>query len=120
MQIKLSIAARNRQFSRAMRRVRPAVQAKLDLIEAHGITNPTWDVVLLAITDEYDSDRLDIIQNNDDILQIINGFPSELDLSQSNDENIRLAVLKCVRNAIVECGLTPNDFAAIDAILDHA
>jgi hypothetical protein len=120
MQIKLSIAARNRQFSRAMHRVRPAVQATLDLIETHSLTNPTWGVVLLAITDEYDSDRLDIIPNKDDVLQIINGFPSELDLSQGNDENLRLAVLQCVRNAIAECELTPRDFAAIDAILDRA
>ncbi len=120
MQIKLSIAARNRLFSRAIQRVRPAVQEKLDLIEAHRLANPTWDIVLLAITDEYDSDRLDVIPNKDDVLQIVNGFPSELDLSQGNDDNIRLAVLQCVRNAIAECGLTPRDFAAIDAILGRA
>ena len=117
MQIRLSIAARNRQFSRAMRRVRPLVQAKLELIEELRLKDPTWDVVLLAITDEYDVDRLDIIPNNDDVLQIINGFPAALDLSQSNDANIISAVLQCVRNSVHQCRLTPDDYAMVDAIL---
>jgi hypothetical protein len=118
MQIQLSIAARNRQFSRAMKRVRPLVQDKLNLIEELRLKNPTWDVVLLAITDEYDFDRLEIIPNNDDVLQIINGFPSALDLSQSNDANICSAVLQCVRNSVHECRLTPDDYAMIEAILN--
>lgn len=74
MRIRLSIAARNRMFSRAARRVRPQIDVVLERIASTELNNPTWPTVLLGVTDEYLPDRIDTIPNNEGALQLTTGF----------------------------------------------
>ena len=116
MRIRLSIAARNRMFSRAARRVRPFIDRTLDRISETELENPTWTTVLLGIVDDLPPKRIDTIPN-DDCLQLMTGFPILDDLTPANDAAILAAFIAQIRLAIHQCGLTPSDTRLLCGIL---
>ena len=118
MRIRLSIAARNRMFSRAARRVRPQIDVVLERIASTELNNPTWPTVLLGVTDEYLPDRIDTIPNNEGALQLKTGFSVLENLARTNDAAILAGFIAQIRTAIRQCELTPNDYEELCAILD--
>lgn len=118
MRFRLSVAARSRAFSRAMRRVRPTVQLAIDNLAQVELKHPTWNEVLVGITDEHGDTYNETVQNNDDSLQVLVGFPNDIDLSPANDRAILTAMLGQLQSVVRKCGLTPEDEAHVIGILN--
>lgn len=117
MDIRLSIAARNRNFSRAMRRLRPIVESALAKLRRIELEHPTWTEVLIGIADDRDAGHIETVPNNHNVLQILIGFPSDVALLPANDREILAVMLVQMCTVVRECRLTPADEKAVTDIL---
>lgn len=73
MQLRFSVLARNRTFSKAMRLVRLKIQPLLDAFEATELAHPIHEAILVGITDDKDAQYFEEIENNDGFFQVIAG-----------------------------------------------
>ncbi len=109
MELRLSTAARNRAFSKAVRRIGPSIESLLSNIQLTELTDPTWSTVRLTLTDELQFGNINETGADDGVLQLCAGFPVFADWSPENDANIRTAITDTIRLALDQCGLTPSD-----------
>jgi hypothetical protein len=103
-----------------MRRVRPTVQAAIDNVSRCELENPTWSEVLIGITDEHGESHIETVPNDNDVFQVLVGFPSGIGLAPVNDRDILAAVLRQIQSVVCECGLTPADEKTVTGILNAA
>ncbi len=114
MQLRFSVLARDRMFSKAMRRVRGKLQPLLDAFEAVEMTDPIHEAILVGVTDDQPSDFFDEVENNDGFFQVLAG----VEFTGSDDE-LTQTVFDILRKASDACPFSNPDREAFDALFDR-
>ena len=73
MQLRFSVLARNRVFSKAMRRVRTKLQPLLDAFGSIELEHSIHEAILVAITDDQPPQFFEEVENNDGFFQVLAG-----------------------------------------------
>ena len=113
MEIGFGVAARERRFSKAMRRVRPRLGSLFDAIESTILSEPHPDTLLLGVTDEKKNDYFEIVPNQDGFFQVLAG----LEMVDSEAELVD-SVVAILHRAIRECPLSSKDRDRIEKVFD--
>jgi hypothetical protein len=74
MKIGISIAARDRFFGKAMRRIRPAFTELENTISALDLSNPGFETFLIGLTDDPAADGAKVIFTDSDTQQVMIGL----------------------------------------------
>lgn len=114
MQLRFSVMARDRKFSKAMRRVRERLQPLLNEFELVEMTDPIHEAILIGITDDQPSGFFEEVPNNDGFFQIMAGVEfsgSEVELNES--------VFEILRKAAMACPFSRPDRAAFDSLFER-
>lgn len=110
MQLRLSVLARSREFSKAMRRVRESLQPLLDAFEAVELDHPIHEAVLVGITDEKDAEFFEEVENDDGFFQVLAGCRP----TGTDDELIEV-VFGILLRAVQLCPFATPDHKKIEA-----
>lgn len=114
MRINLGVAARNRGFAKAMRRVRPQLEPLLKAFSEFQLLDPIHDAILVGVTDEMQPGAFKRIETDDEYFQVTAGCAP--DLSDS-------ALLQCVYDillrAVRECPFSKPDHAALEELFSR-
>lgn len=114
MQLRFSVMARDRKFSKAMRRVRERLQPLLDAFESVEMTDPIHEAILVGITDDQPSSFFDEVENNDGFFQVLAG----VEFSGSDDQ-LTEAVFEILQKASKACPFSRPDREAFDSLFDR-
>jgi hypothetical protein len=104
MQLRLSVLARNRAFSKAMGRVRVKLQPLLDDFAATEMVHPIYDAILVGITDEKGPDFFEVVETNDEFFQVLAGCGH-----RNTDKDVAADVLKILQRALQLCPFATPD-----------
>jgi hypothetical protein len=111
MQLRLSVLARNRAFSKAMRRVRPKIQPLLDAFEATELEHPIHEAILVGITDDKGPEFFEEVENNDGVFQILAGCTH-----QGTDNELTADVFGILHRAVNLCPFATPDHDKFEAL----
>ncbi len=114
MQLRFSVLARNRSFSKAMRRIRVKLQPLLDEFESVEMQNPIHEAILVGLTDDQAPDFFEEVENNDGFFQVLAG----VGFSDSDDE-LTEAVFERLRRASLACPFSRPDQEAFASLFDR-
>jgi hypothetical protein len=109
MKVSLGVAARDRMFGKAMRRIRPAFAQLFAGIEAYVLSNPIYETLLIGITDDKGDEYLEEVPNNDGFFQVVCGCGTSWDSGPISDADLQTLVLDRIQKAIDLCPLTVPD-----------
>jgi hypothetical protein len=104
MRLSLSVAASDRTFAKAMRRVRPSFELLCQEFGKIELESPIHEAILLGFTDSRDAGYLAEEKNRDGFFQVIAGcnWPA-------TDEQLRKAMIDSILRAVRLCPFTTND-----------
>lgn len=114
MELNIGIAARERQFSRAWRRVRSRFDPLVKAFAKVELANPIHRALLVGITDEKGTDYFEEIPNDDSYFQVLAGCAmknSDLELSQQ--------IFNILRKAASLCPFSIVDHESIQEVFDE-
>lgn len=114
MEVRLGSAARDRRFSRAMRRIRPGLQQVLNALWAVELQHPVFDAILIGVTDEHARGWYEEVPNSDGFFQVMAGCAP-----YTTDESLIDDVFQIIRSALILCPLAVPDRQALLEILDR-
>lgn len=114
MQLRFSVLARNRAFSKAMRRVRSNLQPLLDAFEAVELEHPIHQAILVCITDDQQPDFFEEIENNDGFFQVIAGCSL-----RGTSDNVAEDVFEILQRATRLCPFSIPDHETLDALFNR-
>ena len=114
MQLRVSVLARDRKFSKAMRYVRARLQPLLDAFETVSMTDPIHEAILVGLTDERPAKFFEEVENDEGFFQVLAG----VQFTGSDDELAR-SVFETLRKASVACPFSRPDREAFDALFDR-
>lgn len=114
MQLRFSVMARDRKFSKAMRRVRERLQPLLNEFELVEMTDPIHEAILVGITDDQPADFFEEVTNNDGFFQVMAG----VEFTGSDDE-LNESVFEILRKAATVCPFSRPDREAFDSLFDR-
>lgn len=103
MKISLSIAAQDRLFSKAIRKVRPNFDALFEAFSEVKITNPIHEAILIGF-DSAPADYFEVIQNRDGFFQVLAGLKSNLEQNE-----LKVELFKIIEQAVQSCPFTNSD-----------
>ena len=108
MELRFSVLARDREFAKAMRRIRPRFAPLLEAFARTQLVNPIHEAILVGITDEKEAQFFEEVANRDGFFQILAGV-------HSNYSDLELAkeVFGLLRRAAKTCPFSKPDDAAI-------
>ena len=113
MEILVSIAARDRQFGRQIRRVRPALDPLLEELASVVLVDPIHEAILIGLTDATPAGSVDIIPNRDGYFQVIAGLPAG-----GSDEDRLVQVVAAMKQAVAACPFSDPDRLSLLALLE--
>lgn len=114
MQLRFSVMARDRKFSKAMRRVREKLKPLLDAFEAVKMTDPIHEAILVGITDDQPASFFDEIENNDGFFQVLAGVEYN-----GSDDELAEQVFEILQRASKACPFSQPDRLVFDSLFDH-
>lgn len=114
MQFRLSVAAENRMFSKAMRRIRPRFQPLTDAFEAVEVEQPIYEAILVGVTDSRSPDFCQEIENGDGYFQMLFGC-SLRDWDQELAEDVFDILLRATRL----CPFANSDREVFDSLFER-
>lgn len=111
MQIRCSVLARDRGFSKAMRRVRIKLQPLLDAFDAIELQHPIHEAILVGITDEKEPEFMEEVNNNDGFFQVLAGCSL-----RGSDAQLTEDVFAILLRAVRLCPFTTPDHATLEEL----
>ncbi len=111
MQLRFSVLARNREFSKSMQRVRTKLQPLLDAFEATILDHPIHEALLVGITDDKGSEFFEEVENNDGFFQVLSGCEQ-----RGTDGEMTEAVLGILHRAVRLCPFATPDHEKIEEV----
>ena len=112
MKLILSVAAKDRLFGKALRRVRPAFDALFAEFAQIELCHPIHDSILVGLTDDREPGHFEEIQNADGYFQVLLGCPRA-----ANDEELKQAVFERIKRAVMACPFSAPDKASFERLL---
>lgn len=113
MRISISIAARDRQFSKNFRKIRPSFDIFFSEFAAVQLVNPIHEAILIGITDSESEEYFKTIPNKDGYFQILAGVKNTNEL-----EDLKGKVLKIIQKAILACPFSSPDKEQFSILVD--
>jgi len=114
MQLRFSSAARNRAFSKAMRRIRSDFLPLLEAFQAVKLEHPIHESILVIITDDRPAQYFEEIENSDGYFQVLAGCTL-----RGGDEELVADVFEILRNTTRLCPFATPDQAAFEALFQR-
>ena len=114
MQLRFSVLARDRSFSKAMRRVRVQLQPLMDVFEGVELDHPIHEAILVGITDDQGPEFFEEVENNDGFFQVLAGCSL-----QSTDEALAEVVFDILHRATMACPFVTPDHEKFEALFDR-
>ena len=111
MQLRFSVLARNRAFSKSMRRVRTKLQPLLDAFEATALDHPIHEAILVGITDNMGPEFFEEVENNDGFFQVLPGCRQ-----RDSDSELTEDVLEILHRAVRTCPFATPDHDKFEAL----
>lgn len=109
MELRLSVAARDRFFGKAMRRIRPSLAPVFERFSEIQPIHPIHSAILVGITDEYGDGHYEEVQNNDGFYQVLTGCKDTWSSGKISDEDLRAAVILKLKTAVSACPFSEPD-----------
>lgn len=114
MQLRFSVLARKRAFSKAMRRIRSRLQPLLDAFEGVELENPIHEAILVGITDDQEPEFFEEIENNDGFFQVMAGCSL-----RGTDDELAEDVFEILQRAMHLCPFATPDHETLQALFDR-
>lgn len=114
MQLRFSVLLRDRAFSKAMRRMRPKLQPLLDAFAAAELENPIHEGILVGITDEKESGRIEEVENSDGFFQVLAGCKM-----RGGDAELTEDVIAILRDTVSRCPFARSDHDKLLELFDR-
>lgn len=111
MQLYLSVLARNRSFSKAMRRVRKKLQPLLDGFEATALEHPIYEAILVGITDDKGHEVFEEVKNDDGYFQVLAGC-----CGCGTDEQLAEDLFDILLRAVRQCPFARPDHEKFESL----
>jgi hypothetical protein len=114
MKLILSVAAKDRLFGKAFRRVRPvfdSLSAEFAKIE---LSHPIHDAILVGLTDDRGPEHFEEIQNANGYFQVLLGCPRT-----TNDEELKRAIFDRAKRAVMGCPFATPDKVSFERLLQN-
>ncbi len=115
MELRFSVLARNRQFAKAMRRIRSRLAPLTEGIADAGLKNARYQAILVGITDEKGPDYFAEVPHCDGFFQILAGCQ----LTEC-DTNLANQVFAILGRAALSCPLSAADGQKVQEVLKSA
>jgi hypothetical protein len=109
MKLRLSIAARDRFFGKAMRRIRPSLEPVFERFSEIQLIHPIHSAILVGITDEYGDEHYEEIKNDDGFYQVLIGCRDTWSSGKISDKDLREAVVLKLKTAVSACPFSEPD-----------
>jgi hypothetical protein len=113
MDLRLSVLARDRAFSRGMHRIRPRLQPLLDAFRQAELQHPIHEAILVSVTDVKEPGFVQEIENDDGFFQVIIGCRT----SRSDDELVRV-VFEILLQAVRLCPFSTPDHEMFERLFE--
>jgi hypothetical protein len=104
MYLRISVAASDRLFAKAMRRIRPRFEKLLRDFENTQFVHPIHEAILVGITNDEGESFFQEISNDQGFFQVIAGCPSG-----EPDDKLACAVFKGLWKAVHACPFSQTD-----------
>jgi len=114
MDLQFSVAARNRQFSKAMRRIDAKFQPLIDAFKAVAVEYPIHEAILVLITDDKAPDFLEEVQNNNGFFQVVAGCSL-----RGSDDELTQDVFDILECAVRMCPFATPDHQAFSSLFER-
>jgi len=112
--LQFSVAARDRQFSKAMRRIESRFRPLIDAFKAVTLQHPIHHAILVLITDDKEAEFLREVQNNDEFFQVLAGCSSH-----GSDDELTEAVFDILHRAVGLCPFATPDRQAFSSLFER-
>jgi hypothetical protein len=113
MELRFSVAARDRRFAKTMRRIRPRFAVLLEAFAKTELENPIHSAILVGVTDEKDPEFFEEVPNRDGCFQILAGAQAK-----GSDAELAKAVFDILRRAAIACPFSRPDREEVQSIFD--
>lgn len=114
MELRFSVLARNREFSKAMRRIRPRFTPLLEEFARAELENPMHQAILVGITADKGPEFFQEVLNSDGFFQVLAGV--QIPASDSSLLNDVFAIL---RRAAQTCPFSNPDHQTIQTVFNN-
>lgn len=114
MELNISVAARNRLFGKAVRRVYPALEELMRSFELKIPSRSESDAILVGLTDDKPDNYFVEIENSDGFFQVIAGCPLP-----TTDRKLIEAIAERVLRAVKECPMKDKDAQLAMVMIDE-
>lgn len=104
MKISLSVAAQDRLFSKAVRRIRPSFDPLFEAFSQVEMTDPIHEAILIGLTDAVPAGHFEVIPNRDGFFQVLAGVKGSV-----VDDELKLALFNIVERAVQTCPFSKPD-----------
>lgn len=109
MKLRFSVAARDRFFGKAMRRIRPSLEPFFERFSEVQPIHPIHSAILVGITDEYGDGHYEEVQNDDGFYQVLTGCRDTWSSGKISDEDLLEAVILKLKTAVSACPFSKPD-----------
>lgn len=115
MDLRFSVLASDRDFARAMRRIRPRFAPLVEAFAKMELLNPIHQAILVGITDTEKTDFFEEVPNRDGYFQVLAGVRVT-----DSDWDLAKQVLDILRRAATVCPFSKPDHEKIQRVFDAA
>jgi hypothetical protein len=111
MELNFSFAARNRRFSKAMRRIEDRFKPLIDAFELVDLSHPIQEAILVIITDDKGPEFFEEVENRDGYFQVIAGCSQ-----RGSDDELAEDVFGMLLRAVRLCPFSDPDHQRYEAM----
>ena len=119
MKLSWSTAARNRAWSKAIRRIRPRFDSLATEFAAIELQSPIHEAILVGVTDDRGKDYFEQIPNSDGFFQVLVGFDPSIGLGADKDRDLEVALFQQLSRAIPACPFATADRYVVKIAIDR-
>lgn len=114
MRLSLSVAARQRSFAKAMRRIRPTLEPLLESFALVTMEHPIHEAILVGIADGMPPGYFEEVPNADGFFQVLAGVDGA-----ACDEALLAQVTAALKAAIAACPFSQPDKDAFARVVQR-
>ncbi len=111
MKLLFSVAARNRNFGKAMRRVGSSFDSLRGAFSRIELRHPIHDTILVGLTDDLAPEYYEKVLNKNGCFQVLLGCPLGAD-----DDDLKRAVFERLKRAVLACPFSSSDKVAFEKL----
>src|SRR6266446_6616957 len=115
MELRFSVLARDREFAKAMRRIRPRFASFVEVFATTELVNPIHQAILVGITDDKGPEFFEEVPNKDGFFQVLAGVRMK-----HSDVDLVKVVFDTLRRAAKACPFSKPDHETIQRVFEDS